>query len=197
MLDDVLQAFLGDPVQRDLDVLGQPDVGEVEFGVQVRYRPGEAGQPAGQTQVVEHRRAQPADRHPCFAQRQADQFAGLGELTGRFGGIAADRPRGRVEPVGQRDQALRDAVVNIAGDPAAFDLLGLDHLLDEQLVCSLPGHQLPVQPRLVHGPGDEAADDAQEFDVAVGEFAARDRVHVEHADQTTRDRFPSASTPSR
>ena len=139
MLDDVLQAFLGDAVQRDLDVLGQSDVGQVEFDVQLRDRPGEAGQPAGQTQVVEHRRAQPADRRARFVQRQADQFAGLGELSGGLVRVGADGPRRRVEPVGQRDQPLRDAVVDVAGDPATFDLLRLDHLLDEQSRGRVPG----------------------------------------------------------
>ena len=87
--------------------------------------------------------------------------------------------------------------MDIAGDPAAFDLLGLDHLLDEQFVRPLPGHQLPVQPGLMHGPGDQPADDAQQFDVAVGEFAARDRVHVEHADQPAGIGFHRHRTPSR
>ena len=189
MFDDVLQAFLRDAVQRDFDVLGQPDVGQFKLHVQVRYRPGQAGQPARQAQIIENRRAQSADRRTRFAQRQPDQFACLAELTGRFGGIIADSPRRRVEPIGQGDQALRDAVVNIAGYPTALDFLGLDHLLDEQLVCPLSGYQLPVQPGLVHGPGDEPADDPQEFDVTLGELAACDRVHVEYADQSARVGF--------
>jgi hypothetical protein len=95
-------------------------------------------------QIVEHRRAQPADRRAGFAQRQADQCPGLSELTGGLGGIVADRTRCGIEPVRQRDQTLRDAVVNIACDAATFDFLGLDHLLNEQFVGPLPDHQLPV-----------------------------------------------------
>ena len=76
--------------------------------------------------------------------------------------------------------------MDVAGDPAAFDLLRLDHLLDESSCDALAGHQLPVQPGLMHGAGDQPADDEQQFDVAVGEFATLDGVHVEHADQAAR-----------
>ena len=76
-----------------------------------------------------------------------------------------DGARGRVEPIGQRDQPLRNAVVDIAGQPATFELLGLDDLLDEVLVRPFADHQLAVQARLVHGTGDQLPDHQQQFDV--------------------------------
>ena len=82
VLDDVLQAFLGDAVQRELDVVGQPGVGEVDLDVDLRDRAGQAGQPAGQPEVVEHRRPQPTDCRAGFLQRQVDQLPGLTQLLG-------------------------------------------------------------------------------------------------------------------
>ena len=73
--------------------------------------------------------------------------------------------------------------MDVAGQPAPLDLLRLDDLLDEVLVRAFAGHQLPVQPGLMQRPGDQPADDEQQFDVAFGEFAALDGVHVEHPDQ--------------
>ena len=73
--------------------------------------------------------------------------------------------------------------MDVAGQPAPLDLLRLDDLLDEVLVRAFAGHQLPVQPGLMHRARDQPADHQQQFDVAVGELAARDGVHVEHADQ--------------
>ena len=73
--------------------------------------------------------------------------------------------------------------MDVARQPPALHLLRLDHLLDEVLVGALAGHQLPVQPRLMHRARDQPADHQQQFDVAVGEFAPLDGVHVEHADQ--------------
>src|ERR1700712_2416954 len=50
-------------------------------------------------------------------------------------GTAPAAPPGRrVQRVGQCHQPLRDAVVNVAGQPTALDLLRLDDLLDEVLV---------------------------------------------------------------
>ena len=130
-------------------------------------RPGEAGQPAGQAQVVEHRRSQPADRRAGLLQRQVDQFAGHAPAVRRIAAGSSPTARaGRVQPVGQRDQPLRDAVVDVAGQAAALDLLRLDHLLDEVLVRAFAGDQLAVQPGLMHGARDEPADHQQQFHVA-------------------------------
>ncbi len=146
MLDDVLQAFLRDAVQRDLDVVGQPGVGQVDVDLDLGDGPRQAGQPAGQAEVVEHRRAQPVDRRAGLLQGEVDQLAGHAQLLGGRRGVVAHRPAGGVQPVGQRDQPLGDAVVDVAGQPAPLDLLGLDDLLDEVLVRTIAGHQLPVQP---------------------------------------------------
>ncbi len=59
--------------------------------------------------------------------------------------------------------------MDVAREPAALDLLGLDHLLDEVLVGAFAGHQLPVQPSLMQRARDQPADDQQQFDIAVGE----------------------------
>ena len=82
-----------------------------------------------------------------FLQRQIDQFAGFLELLDRA--RIVDRLGRGVQPVRQRDEPLRDAVVDVTGQPASFDLLRLDHLLDEVLVRAFAGHQLAVQPGLV------------------------------------------------
>ena len=55
--------------------------------------------------------------------------------------------------------------MDVAGQPPPFDLLRLDHLLDEVLVRPFAGHQLPVQPGLVQRTGDQPADHQQQFDV--------------------------------
>ena len=73
--------------------------------------------------------------------------------------------------------------MNVTGQPAPLDLLRLDHLLDEVLVRTLASHQLAVQSGLVQRARDEPPDDQQQLDIAVGEFASLDRVHVQHADQ--------------
>ena len=56
--------------------------------------------------------------------------------------------------------------MDVAGQPAPLDLLRLDDLLDEVLVRAFAGHQLAVQPGLVHGARDQLADHQQQFDVA-------------------------------
>jgi hypothetical protein len=50
-------------------------------------------------------------------------------------------------------------------------------------VRALASHQLAVQSGLVQRARDEPPDDQQQLDIAVGEFASLDRVHVQHADQ--------------
>ena len=149
VLDDVLQAFLSNPVQRELDVVGQSGLQEVDVDADLGDGPREAGQPARQPEVVEHGRPKPADRRASLLQCQVDQFAGLLQLLGGGGGIVGHGPAGRVEAVRQGDQPLRDAVVNVAGQPSPLDLLRLDHLLDEVLMRPFAGHQLPVQPGLM------------------------------------------------
>ena len=81
------------------------------------------------------------------------------------GSVTAARG-GRVQPVGQRDQPLRNAVVDIAGQPATLELLRLDDLLDEILVRAFADHQLAMQPGLVQRPGDQPADHEQQLHVA-------------------------------
>ena len=78
---------------------------------------------------------------------------------GLFAGV--DRASRRVQPVGQTDQTLGNAVVDITGQPPALALLGGDHLLGEVLVRPLPGGELTVQPGLVQRPGDQPADHQQ------------------------------------
>jgi hypothetical protein len=104
-------------------------------------------------------------------------FSGGGRIVG-YGAA------GRIEPVRQRDQPLRDAVVDVGRQPAPFHLLGLDHLLHEVLVCAFPGHQLTVQPSLMQRAGDEPTDDQQQFDISIGELAALRGMHIEHADES-------------
>ena len=55
VFDDVLQAFLRDAVQRDLDVVGQPRFSEFDLDVDLADGAGQARQPACQAQIVEHR----------------------------------------------------------------------------------------------------------------------------------------------
>ena len=66
--------------------------------------------------------------------------------------------------------------MDVTGQPASFDLLRLDHLLDEVLVRAFAGHQLAVQPGLVQRPGDQPADHQQQFHVPFGELASLDGV---------------------
>lgn len=61
VLDYVLQALLRDAVERQLDVLGQAGVDEVDLDTDLGDRPCETGEPAGQAQILEHGRAKPAD----------------------------------------------------------------------------------------------------------------------------------------
>ncbi len=189
VLDDVLQAFLRDPVQRELDVVGQAGLQKVDVDADLGDGPRQAGQPARQPEVVEHGRPQPADRRASLLQRQVDQFAGLLQLLCGGGGIVGHGPAGRVEAVRQRDQPLRDAVVNVAGQPSPLDLLRLDDLLDEILVCPFAGHQLPVQSGLMQRTRDQPADHQEQFHVAFGEFASFDGVDVEDADKPARAGF--------
>jgi hypothetical protein len=105
MLDHVLQAFLRDAVQRELDMVGQPGVVEVDLHFDLRDRTGQARQPARQPQVVEHGWSQPADRRAGLLQRQVDQLARLAQLFGHHLRIV-DGPGCRVEPVRQRDEPL-------------------------------------------------------------------------------------------
>ena len=91
---------------------------------------------------------------------------------------------GRVQVIGQADQPLRDAIVDVGRQAATLQLLGLDDLLDEILVRAFAGYQLPVQARLVQRSGDQPTDHQQQFHIAGGELAPRDGVHVEHTDQT-------------
>ena len=76
--------------------------------------------------------------------------------------------------------------MDIAGEAAALTLLRGDDLFGEILVGLLAGRHLAVQPRLVQGARDEAADHQQQFDIAGGEVTSGDGVHVEHAHQSTR-----------
>lgn len=76
--------------------------------------------------------------------------------------------------------------MNIARQPPPLDLLGLDDLLDEVLVCPFAGHQLPVQPSLMQRACDQPADHQQKFDVPCGELAPLDGVDVQHAHQAAR-----------
>ena len=186
VLDDVLQRLLGDPVQRDLHVLGQPAVAGDDPHLHLGDGPGQAGQPVGQPQVLEHRRAQPRDRRVRLIERQVGQFPGACQLAGGGTGIGPDRVGGRVEVIREAHQPLRDPVVNIAGQPLPFRLLGRDHLLGEPLRGLFPGREPPVQPGLVHRPGHQAADRGEQPHIPVGEVAALPGVHVQHADQPGR-----------
>ena len=166
---------------------GHPIVDQLQIEVDLGDRRREAGQAAGQAEVVEHRRAQPADRRTGLGQGEIDQVAGLLELLGRRGLIGVvDRAGGRVEAVGQPDQPLGDAVVDVPGQAAPLTLLRGDHLLGEVLVGAFPRRQLAVQPGLVQRTRDQPADHQQQFDVARREVAPLDGVHVEHPDQATR-----------
>ena len=161
MFHNVLQAFLRDAVQRDFDVIGQSRVGQVHRDIDLADRAGQTGQTTCQTEIIEHRWSQTADRSAGLLQRQIDQFPCHAELFGHHCGVGSRGARGRVEPIGQRDQPLRNAVVDIARQPATFELLGLDDLFDEVLVCPFADHQLAVKARLVHGTGDQLPDHQQ------------------------------------
>jgi hypothetical protein len=185
VLDDVLQRLLSDPVQRDLHVLGQPAVAGDDAHPHLGNGPGEAGQPVGQPEVLEHRRAQPGDRRVGLVQRQVGQLPGARELR-CCGGAGWHRIGGRVEVIGEADQPLRDPVVDVAGQPVPFRFLGRDDLLGEPFRGLLLSRQPPVQPGLVHRPGDERPDRSEQPDVPVGEVAPLPGVHVQHADEAGR-----------
>ena len=59
-----------------------------------------------EAEVVEHRRAQSADRGTRLAERQIHQFAGHAELFGSHRGIDTDGARCGIKAIGQRDEAL-------------------------------------------------------------------------------------------
>lgn len=68
--------------------------------------------------------------------------------------------------------------MDIAGQPPPLELTGLDDLLDEVLVGPFASDQLAVQAGLMERTGDQPADHQQQFDVARGEVAMLDGVHV-------------------
>ena len=82
-------------------------------------------------------------------------------------------PLGAPGPV---DVPLRYAVVDITGKSAPFDFLGLDHLLDEKLVCTFTCHQLTMQPCLMHSAGDQPP--VVELDRRDKRILVRDAVHA-------------------
>ena len=120
----------------------------------LRDRPGQAGQPAGQTEVVKHRRTQSTDRGPGFLQGQVNQLPCGIELHRCFPWIITDRSRRGVKPVRQGDKTLRDPVVYVAGKASSFDFLSLDNLLDEALVRAFSSDELAMQARLMQCPGN-------------------------------------------
>ncbi len=167
MFDDVLQAFLRDAVQRDLDVVGQPRIGEIAPSISTCRieRARLASPPASpRSSSTGGRRPPIAARASCSVRSTSSRA--LSSCSAITAGSVPEARVGRVEPVGQRDQPLRDAVVDVAGQPPPLELLGLDDLLDEVLVRAFAGHQLAVQARLVHRTGDQLPDHQQQFDVA-------------------------------
>ena len=91
----VLQGLLGDAVERDLDVLGEPVLAEVQLAAQVGHRAAEAREAAREPEVVEDRRPEPADRDPGLVDGDVGQLTGERELLRRRrpGRSAACPPR--------------------------------------------------------------------------------------------------------
>ena len=147
VLDDVLQALLGDAVQRELDVLGRPGVGQVDLHLDLQDGSGRRparrparGRRAPAVGVRRSPRALPAaSNRPVRGLSRAARAAPGSSTTWV---AASSRYDSTARP-------LRDAVLDVTGQPASFDLLRLDHLLDEVLVRAFAGHQLAVQPGLV------------------------------------------------
>ena len=113
---------------------------------------GQAGQAVGQAKIVQDRRAQAGDGGPRLIQGQVDHLPGQHELLGGERGRVVQRVGSRVQVIGQADQPLRDAVVDIAGQPPPFCFLRGDHPLGELLKRMLARGQPAVQPGLVDRP---------------------------------------------
>ena len=82
VLDDVLQGFLGDPVERDLGTFGQLALGHVHLDIDLGDGTGQAGEPVREAEVVEHRGTQPGDGRAALVQSQVGQVPGDHELLG-------------------------------------------------------------------------------------------------------------------
>ena len=162
-------------------MLGQVTVRDIDPDVELGHGTGQAGQPVGQAQVVQDRGPQVSDGGAALVQGQVGQAPRNRELFRAERRRCGHRVGGGVEVVGQADQPLHDAVVDVAGQPAPLSFLGGDHLLGEAFGGSFPRGQLTVHPALVHGPGHEAADRGQQAHVAVAELTPVAAVHVEHA----------------
>ena len=183
VLGHVLQCFLRRPVDSRLQVLGQPAVGGLR---PARRAAGTSGRGSPGWRRGRGRRG-PAGAAPRWrtASRPAPRRPGPAPARParrrRRGARDGVGSRGQVEE--QADDPLADAVVDLAGQPAALVLLPLHHPLGEPLQRLFPLRQPLVQPGVLDGPGDQARHRAQQVHVGGGELAAQLGVHVEHAHQ--------------
>ena len=128
VLGHVRQSLLDDPVERGLD-LGSGAAGSSEPGLEVDRDPGlvrerrrEPLQRADEPEVVEHLRAE-LERDPAdVLHRRRDLAAERGDrLTGRL--VVGQPLLDRLQPEHHRGERLAGLVVELAGEPAALDLL--------------------------------------------------------------------------
>ena len=90
--------------------------------------------------------------------------------------------RGGAQVVVGADQALADAVVDLAGDPAPFELLELDRAGREAFELGFPVRKAVEEHGVLDDPGEQPGDLAEARQVVLGEVLRRAGVHVQHAD---------------
>ena len=129
---DVGQALLHDPEQRRLDHLGQP-AGALRLGQgEIDADAAAVGEPLrvpahGRPQVplLEGGRVQEVRQGPHLAAALLRQLDAVAQLLARHGAQATRRLADHAEVHAEGRQALRRAVVQLAGDAAALDVLRL------------------------------------------------------------------------
>ena len=171
MLHHVLEGLLGDAVEGHLDVGRQPAGGDLHVDLGPDHRVGQALQAGPEAEVVEHRRAQPGDGPAGLVEGGAGELLGRPELVGHHGRVGGER-LGRLEVVPEADEPLADPVVDLGGQVAPLQLLGVDGAGGELLEHLLPHGEALVETGVLDGAGHEVADLGQQGHVVLA-VAAR------------------------
>ena len=166
VLDDVRQRLLDDPVERRLDLRGEPLVFDARLEVDVQ--PGllaegrrEPLERRHQPEVVEGRRAK-LDREAANAlERRRDRVAHRGERGARL--LGGDLLLDALQPEEDRGQRLPGLVVELPREPGSLELLRRHD----------PAHRVPADPlRQVDRDRSALCESLRQPEVVVGERRA-------------------------
>ena len=129
VLDDVRQRLLDDAVEGGLDFAREPLLAELRLQVDpeprlLAERGGEPLDRRHEAEVVERGRAQLDRERAHVLQRRDDELAHGRDRGARL--VAPDRLLERLQPEQDRGERLAGLVVELAGEPAPLELLGLD-----------------------------------------------------------------------